>query len=1093
MDSVSAAAELEDVRAEVEKLRAECRAKTKLLESLKKDRGEEIVKFQEATKLAEKHARELDRKSEEIQELRKIQEDLKCDLQEKEACIAHLSSENRKIQGNCAERLVTLEGSNRKMVVALDELTARNNDLEQNACASSGEISRLKALLLAAEEKCLEAEEKARQAVILRRREDVILQLEEENMSVQDKIKWRNEQFKHLEEAHEQLQVQFQKSKEEWEKEKSALLDEMSSLQTSLDSQTRTLEGLQSRLEMCNHALAHEESKRKLMEAEIRELKTCFDDVYSQCEEKKTEVQELTAMRNDEIASLRNSLGEKEMLVRELERKIVLLEQDNQELGDSVKELREAQIQNGGANSLTSKLRNKLRRLEETHKGCSSILKSKESQWDSQVAKMEADIIAYKSTLTNKEQEIRELQMELETCYHAIADNHMELLIFKSELAEAHSKSFTAETENAVRFKEKENMILFSTEQLRVKDNSLTTTVWQHLQLEEVVEQQKKMLEESSAGQLILKEQLLQMESTLQHERNAALEALERLKLEIANKNDELSRLDCEAQSWKSTAETLRGSYEEIQGSCEKMETSLQSQIENEQALKQENENLLCIVKDKDRKIEDLQRQISSLELCNAEIMKEAEKCKQEKDGLVQIALEKDCCIKDLQKDIAIADLKQESLKEKLEDAIVAKMDAEKALKKEKEILLKIKDENQTLKHFQKLATTMEHDLSDAMYFSFSNQVEKLVEVSALNEALKNAEYLTKLEIEEKTALKQEEENLLKIKDESQTLKHFQELATTLEHDLSDAMYFSFSNQVEKLVEVSALNEALKNAEYLTKLEIEEKNIRIARSELEIDNLKKKLEEAIMAQMDAEKALKQEEENLMKIKDKNQTLKHFQVLATTMEHDLSDAMYFSFSNQVEKLIEVSALNEALKNAEYLTKLEIEEKNMRIVKSELEINSLLDNLAHTKESFFHLKHEAEQLQTSLEAMKFETEKLTDKQQTMEYMITELNSEKESLLQDIKKLSGEREGMLAYIEDLCDRIGELSSGDMQLMERLGKILNTSVDENETAMDSVIGDHDCPRDNANSLLFPTTNKKFEESFGERSPLAEVNSLHM
>ena len=51
----------------------------------------------------------------------------------------------------------------------------------------------------------------------------------------------------------------------------------------------------------------------------------------------------------------------------------------------------------------------------------------------------EEDIVTYKSTLTNKEQEIRELQMELENCYYAIEENHLGLLIFKSELVEAYS------------------------------------------------------------------------------------------------------------------------------------------------------------------------------------------------------------------------------------------------------------------------------------------------------------------------------------------------------------------------------------------------------------------------------------------------------------------------------------------------------------------------------------------------------------------------------------------------------------------------------------------------------------------------------
>ncbi|KAK7328091.1 hypothetical protein VNO77_22187 [Canavalia gladiata] len=902
MDNVYA--ELEDAKAEVEKLKAECRVKTKFLENLKKDHGEDHLKLQETRQQAEEQARELDLKSEEMCELKKILEGLKSSLHEKEAHIVHLSSENRKIQANCAERLLKLEESNRELVLALDELKARNDSLEQNACACSKEISGLRALLLATEKKCSEAEEKVQQAKILRRRDDVILQLEEENISVQDKIKWRNEQFKHLEEAHEKLQVQFQLSKEEWDKERSTLIDEISSLQISLDSQTRNVEGLQSRLEMCNHTLACEESKRKLLEAEISEFKSGFDDVYSQYEEKKSEIQQLTILRNDEVAWLRNSLGEKETVVRELERKIVHLEQDNQELGDSLKELREAQIRNGGASALTSKLRNKLRRLEEVHKNCSSILKSKESEWENQVAKMEADIVTYKSTLSNKEQEMRELQVELDNCYCAIEENRVGFLILKSELAEAYSKSLSDETDKAFCIKENENMVLISAEQLRVKDNSLQIMAQQHLLLEEELEQQKKKLEDSSAGQLILKEQILLMENTLQYERNVAVESLEMLKLEIANKNDEISRLHYEVRSWKSTAETLKVSYEEIQGTSKKIETSLLSQIENEQALKQTNENLLCIVKDQERKTEDLQQQIALLEMCNSEQMKEAERSKQEKERLIQIVEEKDCRIKDLEKDIANVCLKQESVEKKLDDAFRAQLDAEKALEQEREILLKVKNE------------------------------------------------------------------------------------------------------------------------------------------------------------------------------KDLAIKYFQEQAMALEQDWLGALCFSFSKQVEKWVELSVVSEALKNAEYLAKLEVEEKNSRVVKSE--------------ESLFHLKQEAKQLQASLEAMKLKNKKLTDKQQTMENTITELKFEKENLLQDIMKLWTEREDMLAYIEGICDRIGEFSSEDIQLMERLGNVLKICVDENGIATSPVVCDklHDSARDSADGL-FPPTTKKIEENFDGRSPLREVNSL--
>ncbi|MED6197196.1 hypothetical protein PIB30_054409 [Stylosanthes scabra] len=913
--------ELEEAKEQVEKLKEECRVKTKLVESLKKDCVEGSCKLQEAKQQGEKQASQLALHSEEIFELKKLHEDLKSSLGEKETHIVRLTAENKKIQADCNERIMQLEESNRKLVLDLDELNARNTFLEQNASSSSKEISSLKTLLSATEKKCLEAEEKVREAKILRRRDDVILQLEEENISAHDKIKWRNEQFKHLEEAHQQLRVQFQSSREEWEKERSLLLDQLSSLQISLDSQTRIAEGLQSRLEMCNHALAREESKRKLLEAEISEFKSHFENVFTQCEEKKSEIQQLNTLRNEEIVQLRKSLGDKEMLVREMEHKIVRLEQDNKELGELLKELREAQIHNAGANSLVSRLRNKLKKLEEVHKNCSSVLKSKESEWGCQVEMMEAEVGTLKSTLNAKEQEIRELQTELEKCLCAVEEKHMELLIIKSQLAEADSKSVSAETDKAVGVGENEDMLCLGTEHMRLKDDSQTDMASQCLALEEELERQKKMLDESSEGQLALKEQLLQMENTLKYEKGVAFEALEMLKLEMANKNDEISRLDCELKKWKSTAETLDISLREIQASCEKMEASLLSQTENEQLLKHENRSLICIVKDQKKKTQDLEQQIALLEKQYAEITEEAERCKQEKKELVLVSEERDCCIQNLQKDIAIACLEQESIRKEMENAIVAQLAAEKALEQEKEILLNIIDR------------------------------------------------------------------------------------------------------------------------------------------------------------------------------KDQTIKHFQELASATEQDLLSAAFFSFSEQVENLVEINVLHEALKEAESLAKQEIEEKNIKIAKSELEIANLLKNSVRTEQSFLCLKQDSEQLQASLEAMKLETERLTGKQHSMEGIITNLKFERQNLLQEIMKLTTERDSMLVYIEHICERIGEMSSEDMQLMEKLGNILNTSIDENETGMDSAVCDKlgESDRDKANGFHFPPTSKTVEENLDGRSPLREVNSWHV
>ena len=54
--------------------------------------------------------------------------------------------------------------------------------------------------------------------------------------------------------------------------------------------------------------------------------------------------------------------------------------------------------------------------------------------------------------------------MELENCYYAIEENHLGLLIFKSELAEAYSKSFRgrADPDKAFDIKENEYMVLIS-------------------------------------------------------------------------------------------------------------------------------------------------------------------------------------------------------------------------------------------------------------------------------------------------------------------------------------------------------------------------------------------------------------------------------------------------------------------------------------------------------------------------------------------------------------------------------------------------------------------------------------------------------
>ncbi|XP_050261490.1 uncharacterized protein At4g38062-like [Quercus robur] len=1033
--------ELDEVKAEIEKLKAEYRIKTELSESLKRAHNEQLLKHQEAKLQIEKQTQELNAKSEEISELRKINEDLTSSLHEKELSFRHLSSVNEKFRADCGQKLQKLEGENRELVLALDETTARKKELELNVCDSHKEIEGLKRLLLVTERKCFEAEQMAQKPKELRQRDVVIVKLEEENRDVQDQLKWKNEQFKHLEEAHKRLQDQFQLSKEEWEREKSALLEEISSLQTNLDSQTRILEGLQTRLDMCNQALAHEESRRKFLEVQVSEFKIRFENVFAQSEEETSKVLNLTVQRDEEIARLRNALGSKETLTKEMEFKIAHLEQENQDLGESLKELREAQIKNAGATSLT-KLRNKLKGLEQVHSNCSNNLKAKESEWSFQMEKMKSDIDSYKSGLKDKVKQIKELQMDLENSHSTIEVLSEEIsivcTILKSEISEAYSKILDAKAEMELHDKEKEGKISHLIEQLKVnkshldlgQENKELASLRKRVESlecmqaskDDELQRYKQMLEESSECQLQLKKQVLQMESALENEKRGAFEALEKANLELAEKICEASQLQYEVQKWKSDSESLKACLNKKQETCKQLETSLITQAKLEQMLKDEKENLLYIAKEQEKRIEGQQQQIVSLEAKIVAKTEELEASLKDKDSILLIAEEKEICIENLQKDLIF--LKQESKRREAEASVLGRLAAEKAFEEEKEKFLQLMNEkDQGINDLQVLAVSLEQDLEIAVISCFSELIEKHVKFIVLNEAIKNAEYLTKLEIEEKN-----------------------KLIVNLQKDLI------FLKQESKRREAEA---------------------------------------SVLGRVAVEKAFEEEKERFLQImNEKDQGINDLRVLAVSLEQDLEIAVISCFPELIENHVKIIVLNEAIKNAEYLTKLEIEEKNKLIANLEKEACNLRQRLAYEEECLLCSRREEEQYKALLEVNKLETEKLKDEQRSMDCLVKELEFEKGTLVQDSLKLSTEREDLLVHIQKICNQIGEFSFEDEKLMTNLGRILQNSVEETGRAMDLMVDGelYDSTRENSDTCFSGTT-KKLEAGGDERLPLKEVN----
>ncbi|KAB2634722.1 hypothetical protein D8674_038170 [Pyrus ussuriensis x Pyrus communis] len=932
--------ELDEVKTEVDRLKVEVRVKTERSDVLKKVNNEQLIKFQEAKQENEKQAQELNVRLQEISQSRQASETLQSCLLEKESSLRHLTSLHEKLRADSEKKLQKMEEENRELVSALDEATERNKELEQNFGASTKELEGLKRLLSTTERKGFEAEQKAREAKELRQRDDIIMGLEEENRNTQDQLKWKKEQFRHLEEAHRRLQAEFQLNKEEWERDKSALLEEISLLQTSLDSQTRILEGVQKLLEMCNQALAHEESRRKFLEVEVSEFKSRYENVFARCEEERSKFDSLAVQRDEEIAKLRNSLSTKEALSKETEFRIVHLEQENRELRESVKELQEAQIRNCAPAALT-KLRNKLRGLEQVHSNCLTNLKAKESELSLQIEKMKRDVNRHNSELKSREKQIEELQMELESCLSLIDVLNEEisvvLAIFKSELSEAYSNKSDAKTETELCDRMDDEISLLQT-QLEMRNSDLRNA---HLKLgqehekaeilmkrvrslelaeqrqvimEEEIQRHKRMLEESSVHQLYMKEQFVQMEA----EKGEVSLALEKANLELAEKICEANHLEFELQNWKSSAESLKLCCQENQEKCRQMENSLLAQAENEETLKHEKDMLITIIKEKINKTEVLQQKIVLLEATVASKNEEVDFFTQNTEYLISNAKEKDSCIENLQNDIMR--MEQEAMRREVEAAILASIDTEKYVGLEKDRLFKVMNE------------------------------------------------------------------------------------------------------------------------------------------------------------------------------KGESIKVLQVLVSSLEQDLTSAFILSFSEVVENLVTVEKLTEDLKKAKHMTELEIEEKNKRIVDLEKEVSGLRKSLTNQEEALFTEKRQGDELQSLLEVNKLENGKLMGEQRRLEGIVKQLEFEKRVLFQETTSLSKDREEVFVHFEEICERMGDFTCEDVEMMNLLDTMLQRCKEEVKPATNLKVDNelYDSTYENANNSISASARKLEPYSTG-RSPLKEVNQRQL
>lgn len=894
--------ELDEAKADIEKLREECKMKGELSENLKRVNSEQFAKLQEANLKIEKQAEEINEKAEELSMEKKRLEELERSLVERESAVKHLGSANDKLRADTNEKFEKLEEQRRSLLSALDDTNEKCILQEQKISEYREEIQGLQENLLLWQRKYSEAEERLVQKEE-GERDDVLIDLNNEIAKVKDQLKWKSEQFKHLEEALEKVRDQFKVNKKEWELEKGTLLDEISSLQTRLNSQMLISKDLNNKLEMCNQALAHEESRRKYLQIQVTDFETRFDSVLDECEHAKMQLDEMTAQRDKEIATLRSSLGTKDSFLKEREYQTRKLEEENQELRTAIKELQEEQIEVAGGSPSFRELQKKMQSLETAHGECTANLRAKEVEWTSQMEEVLSNLNDCKSELCRREATIKDLEAMLESHHSSALQLKLQneefsamLLVLNQGISEAQVKLAKEMAEVYMHDKDREEKISLLMKQVEVQNSALAkahedieeerdkvASLMQRVESLDLFEEQlylmqkeidsyKEMLEESTKCQLHLEEQCLQMkhdaaeklevcnalgkanaelvekESTyirvqsmelieeqyklklkeldqsmeileessrdylLLEEQVSQIEcdamdrlleacnALEEANAELDDKICEGNQIDFEMHMWRSIAEQLKLDLEENHSIRRQLEASLLAEIHVGENVKQEKDNLILKLEEKDKRIENLEQQVmlleQGLEIIEMEAtalseMESATSFESMRDSFLQTIREKDEMLEQLQNEVEF--LEQDSLRRELEVAVLSHLGAESMFELEKEKLIQmVEKKNRRIDQLMQLVHSLEQKFNSSL-ISFSSELdEKQAEINLVHQAwekINAAEILAVLETEEKKLMVSElEDNIRviqqKLEMQEASLSHAKERAMNIEADL---------------------------------------------------------------------------------------------------------------------------------------------------------------------------------------------------------------------------------------------------------------------------------------------------------------------
>ncbi|CAN6317193.1 unnamed protein product [Urochloa humidicola] len=645
--------ELDDLRAEVDALTAQLRAKSDLADGLKRASADQAARLRDARAEAERHAAEVAARGEEAAAATERCGQLEAKLAEKEQALRHLCGAHEALKGTLREKTEGLEADKRGLLAALEDAEARQAEQEAALRARDAEVARLRGLLSEKERRCGEAEKRAvaapREVVM---RDDMLVKMEEEKAAIEGKLKWKAEQFRHLEEAHRKVQEDFRAAKREWGSDRSTLVDQIGVLEADLDSKTRIAEDIRSRLDMCSQALAHEEGKRKRVEAEMSELRRMYGNVVSDYEEARSMVESLTTNRDSEIASLRSSLAEKASLLKEIGYTKSHLEQENEDLRLMLKEYQEAEI--GGADAAVSlkDLQGKFRALEHTHRTCTEKLRDKEAEWRMQIEKLGGDLDGYLSQLESKGMLIRQLENELLGSYKSLelqTVENWEALIITTVLQSNFLESCSAKLNMqhhceeiqkelaSVRKQLEERNCMVAQSQAELKQQSeviaklqgrieeLEHTELEHEKMQRQLDTYKEMLDNTSRDVHCIKGEASEKENKLQERLTEALGALDEANRALADTKNDLSQLKINLDQQKHANEHLEKLKVDMQSELEgymdsnqilkgDLDAALVAKMEAEEVLRQEKVKLQAALDEANYVLSERSSELSQFE-----------------------------------------------------------------------------------------------------------------------------------------------------------------------------------------------------------------------------------------------------------------------------------------------------------------------------------------------------------------------------------------------------------------------------------------------------------------------------------------------